>query len=181
MAEKLFDATLLKDLDLPFSNVTFPGGPEGSSGIVVRPMQRDDFEKGFVPLLSQLTSVGDMKLEDFQRRFDEMKARDDTYYTVVFEDTTTGQLCGSGSLVVERKFIHNCAKRGHIEDIVIDETRRGQQLGKIMIETLKALAKRVGCYKVTLDCKVDRVGFYHKCGFQNENMAFMFLRLNETK
>ena len=38
-----------------------------------------------------------------------MKECPDTYYVTVIEDTLTGQIVGSGTLVVEQKFIHECA------------------------------------------------------------------------
>jgi len=39
-----------------------------------------------------------------------MKNTPSTYYVTVIEDTTTGQVIGSATLVVEQKFIHDCAK-----------------------------------------------------------------------
>lgn len=42
-------------------------------------------------------------------RYATMKECPDTYYVTVIEDTLTGQIVGSGTLVVEQKFIHECA------------------------------------------------------------------------
>jgi glucosamine-phosphate N-acetyltransferase len=42
----------------------------------------------------------------------------------------TGEVIGSATLLLEQKFIHNCAKRGRIEDVVVDDRYRGKQLGK---------------------------------------------------
>lgn len=39
-----------------------------------------------------------------------MKATPNTYYIVVIEDLNKGQVIGSATLLVEQKFIHNCAK-----------------------------------------------------------------------
>lgn len=92
---------------------------------------------GFLQLLSQLTSVGDVSEEQFlsklsifpqfsfferfetfcfnfnylsfSERFDAMQACPNTYYVTVIEDTTNGQVIGSSTLVVEQKFIHGCA------------------------------------------------------------------------
>jgi hypothetical protein len=38
-----------------------------------------------------------------------MKSCPNTYYVTVIEDTLTGQIVGSATLVVEQKFIHECA------------------------------------------------------------------------
>ena len=38
-----------------------------------------------------------------------MKNCQGTYYTTVIEDTETSQIIGAATLIVERKFIHECA------------------------------------------------------------------------
>jgi hypothetical protein len=42
-------------------------------------------------------------------RYTTMNACPNTYYVTVIEDTLTGQIVGSGTLVIEQKFIHECA------------------------------------------------------------------------
>ncbi|GFG35092.1 hypothetical protein Cfor_05024, partial [Coptotermes formosanus] len=58
-----------------------------------------------------------------------MKACPNTYFVTVIEDTSTNQIVGSATLVVEQKFIHECA-RGRVEDVVVSSNYRGKQLGK---------------------------------------------------
>lgn len=38
-----------------------------------------------------------------------------------------------------------------------------------LILTLSALAEKLNCYKVTLECKDSLVGFYGACGFKKES------------
>jgi glucosamine-phosphate N-acetyltransferase len=42
-------------------------------------------------------------------RFSAMKRCSNTYYVTVIEDTVSGQIVGASTLVVEQKFIHDCA------------------------------------------------------------------------
>lgn len=88
-----------------------------------------------------------------------MKNTPGTYYIIVIENTQLNQIVASGSLILEKKFIHSCGQvrhytinfdssnvftctmfdkciysqlqRGRIEDIVVDSTYRGKQFGKM--------------------------------------------------
>jgi hypothetical protein len=50
-----------------------------------------------------------LKCGVFPGRYTTMKACLNTYYVTVIEDTLTSQIVGSATLVVEQKFIHECA------------------------------------------------------------------------
>lgn len=93
------------------------------------------------------------------------ETRSDIYKVFVIEEKATGQVVGSGSLVIERKFIRQLGLCGHIEDIAIRTSSQGQNLGKRMIELLRGVALASGCYKVILDCNEALQPFYEKCGF----------------
>ena len=125
--ENLYDPELLKPLqcvqDLSAKNETF----------YIRPLQSDDFSRGYVDLLKQLTSVGDVTETDFKgkeipiiyllsylaisiigcnyftARFMELKSSNGTYYNTVIVDSNTNQIIGAATLIKERKFIHQCA------------------------------------------------------------------------
>jgi glucosamine-phosphate N-acetyltransferase len=98
-------------------------------------------------------------------RFSYLKAHNHEYFTIVLEDTAKSKIVGSGTIFVERKFVHSNGLVGHIEDIVTHKDYRGLNLGKLIIETLKVIGKRTGCYKIILDCSDKNVPFYQKCGF----------------
>ena len=53
------------------------------------------------------------------------------YYITVIEDTRTKSIIGASSLITEFKIIHNCSLRGRLEDVVVNNTYRGKQLGKL--------------------------------------------------
>eukprot|EP00003_Mantamonas_plastica_P024065 TRINITY_DN443_c0_g1_i1.p3 TRINITY_DN443_c0_g1~~TRINITY_DN443_c0_g1_i1.p3 ORF type:complete len:140 (-),score=42.59 TRINITY_DN443_c0_g1_i1:1056-1475(-) len=100
---------------------------------VVRALERDDNQKGYLEVLAQLTTVGDIDDEAFGARFDLMMKKGG-YLIVVLEDVETGKIAGSGSCVVEEKFIHECGRVGHVEDIVVSEDHRGKSAGKAYVK-----------------------------------------------
>lgn len=136
---------------------------------MLRPLCSDDYEKGFVTLLSQLTKVGDVTKEMFLKRFHAMRSCAGTYYLIVLEDTKLEKIVASGTLIVEQKFIHEAAVRGRIEDIVVDNSCRGKKIGKLIVETLILLSERLGCYKTSLECKDPLLTFYTQFGLKRED------------
>lgn len=53
------------------------------------------------------------------------------YYITVIEDTRKQEIIGAASLITEFKIIHSCGLRGRLEDVVVNSTYRGKQLGKL--------------------------------------------------
>lgn len=83
----------------------------------------------------------------------------------IFVAVTHDKVVGTVTLFYEQKLIHNMGKVGHIEDVVVDKSFRGKQLGKDLIGYATRVAIESGCYKVILDCAEHNVGFYKKCGY----------------
>lgn len=119
---------------------------------------------GFIELLGQLTSVGNVTKEQFVGQLEKMQTKGD-YQTIVLFDPATKRIMAAGSLVLEHKFIHDCGILGHIEDIVVHHELRGKGIGKEVIGQLVERAKIANCYKITLDCDDKNVQFYEKTGF----------------
>lgn len=164
----LYDPSLLLKLDFHQSQATFDpfisAACPGESWLKVRPLKDGDYDRGFLQLLSQLTDVGQVTRTQFLTRFAQMKASGD-YFVTVIEDTRKNVIIGSASLVIEKKFIHNCAIRGHLEDVVVNDIYRGNQLGKLIVVTVSLLAEHLGCYKITLECKDKLIKFYESLGY----------------
>ncbi|XP_055609187.1 probable glucosamine 6-phosphate N-acetyltransferase [Uranotaenia lowii] len=167
----LYDRSLLLDLDFSKSPAKFSppisAANPGESWLKVRPLQSGDFHRGFLQILSQLTSVGDVTLAQFLNRFAQMRASGD-YFVTVIVDSRYDKIIGSATLVLEHKFIHGCSVRGRLEDVVVDDTYRGKQLGKLIVVTVSLLAARLGCYKMSLDCKDKLIPFYKSIGYMLE-------------
>ncbi len=119
--------------------------------------------------------MGEISEEDFKQRFQYFKANPDSYYPCVIT-ADNGRVVAAGTLLIERKFIRNLGTCGHIEDIVVDCSQRGKNLGKVLLQALKELAIQVGCYKVILDCEEGKVQFYEKCGFKEKGRQMAFYK-----
>ena len=145
-------------------------------GLVVRPLERGDFDKGYIDLLSQLTRVGEMNKDRYEAQFDSMKQCPGIHYVIVIEDTTINTIITTASLIVERKFVHSAALRGRIEDVVVHQDYRGKHLGCLILELLKAIGEYIGCYKLSLDCKPHLTEFYQRFGYKQETVVYMIQR-----
>ncbi len=135
----------------------------------IRPLSLNDYYKDYINLLSQLTHIGDISFDQFQDTFHNLKSH-------IFVIENNNKIIVSGTIIIEQKFIHNCSKVGHIEDIVVDKDYRKFGLGKSMIEYLVCNAKKQNCYKIILDCDKNLIQFYEKIGFKEKNiqMALYF-------
>eukprot|EP01128_Nolandella_sp_AFSM9_P012224 TRINITY_DN9070_c0_g1_i1.p1 TRINITY_DN9070_c0_g1~~TRINITY_DN9070_c0_g1_i1.p1 ORF type:complete len:213 (+),score=66.42 TRINITY_DN9070_c0_g1_i1:48-641(+) len=153
---------------------TLSAGRQGSH-YVLRPLRRDDYQLGFVDLLSQLTDMEGLSQQMFEKRFDSLKNAGN-YYTVVVVDGERGHLVAAGTLFIEEKFIHNGGRVGHIEDVVVHNLSRTHKLGRKIVNTLTKIAFTNGCYKVILDCAEKNIGFYQKCGFEEKEVEMVMYK-----
>jgi len=77
-------------------------------------------------------------------------------------------LIASGTILFEKKFIHNISTYSHIEDIIVKNTYQGKGIGKILMNNLINICKKRNSYKILLDCETSLIPFYEKCGFLNK-------------
>lgn len=121
-----------------------------------------------------------------------MLARPETYFVLVFEHVPSRRIIATATLLVERKFLRNAGLVGHIEDVSVDASRRGKNLGRRAIVALTEIAEKVGCYKTILDCNEGNIrelrarqvtldhllirsaaAFYEKCGFTHKEFEMV--------
>ena len=70
----------------------------------------------------------------------------------------------------------------YIDDLCVDESRRGEHIGKRLYEYTVDFAKGAGCYNLTLNvwsCNESAMKFYEKCGLVPQKVG-MELVLNES-
>ncbi|KAK1437595.1 hypothetical protein QVD17_03389 [Tagetes erecta] len=61
------------------------------------------------------TTISD---NEFQKQFEELQSYGDDHIMCVIEDVHLSKNAATGSVFMEKKFIRNCGKIGHIEDVV---------------------------------------------------------------
>ena len=62
----------------------------------------------------------------------------------------------------------------YIDDLCVDENRRGQHIGRRLYEYVLDFARESGCYNVTLNvwaCNESALRFYEKCGLKPQKVG----------
>ncbi|KAK9465171.1 acyl-CoA N-acyltransferase [Lipomyces arxii] len=134
---------------------------------ILRSLKASDYHHNVLNVLKDLTTVGDISEAKFIEQCEFMHSRQGEYFMIVIEKISTGNVVAVGTLLVERKFIHECGLVGHIEDIAVAKSEQGKSLGKKIIAALDFIGQKSGCYKNILDCSPYNEQFYVKCGYSN--------------
>jgi glucosamine-phosphate N-acetyltransferase len=135
-----------------------------------------DYEKGYFELLSQLTIAPKVSFQKFSDTLQKIEKSTNTCIRVI-EDHESQMIIGSGTVIIEQKFIRECRSVGHIEDVVVHKDYRKQGLGTILIQELIDLCQSFDCYKIILDCSPENFYFYKNCGLKksdSQNMVLYF-------
>jgi len=131
-----------------------------------------------IPLLQQLSI--DAPREDLSSplppvyidRFHEIDA-DSRQHLLVAE--LDGRIVGSLVLVIVPNLSHQGTPWAEIENMIVDESLRGQRIGESLVERAKQIAVDAGCYKLTLTSNLGRTDarrFYERIGFKTTHRAF---------
>lgn len=81
-----------------------------------------------------------------------------------------GEVLGYAFCVFQQHINNNILtdiKALYIDDLCVDEEKRGMHIGKQLYEHVVKFAKEQGCYNVTLNvwsCNKSAMKFYEKCG-----------------
>ena len=134
---------------------------------VIRELEKEDYEKGYMSLLDQLRHSPSISYETFSRQFEEIKKNPNHHVFIIEEESVIVATC---TCIVEPKFIRGGSKVSHIEDVVVDHAYRKHGLGRRLIEFVIEFSRSEGCYKVILDCSMENMGFYKKCGMEQTNV-----------
>ena len=137
--------------------------------MLIRQLEVSDYNKKYMELLSQLTTAPNVTKDCFEYQFRNLNSN-------IFVIEENSIIIASGTILIEKKFIHNMASVGHIEDIVVHKDYRNKKLGSIMLKYLINYAKNNKCYKVILNCEDNIISFYEKLEFTKKGteMALYF-------
>ena len=83
---------------------------------------------------------------------------------------------GTFALLIMDALGDRLAPAGVVEDVVVDGSRRGQGIGRAMMEFAMAKCTEAGCYKMALSSNINRADahrFYESLGFEKHGYSFL--------
>ena len=95
-------------------------------------------------------------------------------FTAVGED---GTILGYAFCIFQQQIGNNILtdiKSLYIDDLCVDETLRGRNIGRKIYEYVLEFARREGCYNLTLnvwECNSAAKAFYEKCGLKPQKIG----------
>jgi glucosamine-phosphate N-acetyltransferase len=134
--------------------------------IAVGDLNALDLSRGFLETLSGLSEANLTFEEAVKVLRNRLRSGIYTYVARAGEE-----VAGTATLLVEDKFIHNGGRVGHIEDVAVHPGYQKQGIGAALIEHAVSEAKRLGCYKVILNCYEHVAPFYEKLGFRRQDLG----------
>ena len=137
----------------------------------IRDLQINDYHLKYCDLIQHAfqTDFKYIQYLDFKNFINKLD-RNNHYIKVIEEN---GEIVASGTLLIESKLIHQLGKVGHIEDIFVNPEYQGEGLGQEIVTYLIDLSEQKGCYKCILNCDVNLIKFYQKCGLEPKNMQMV--------
>ena len=133
----------------------------------IRTIEASDYDKGYLELLSQLTDTPFLTREEFNKILQNINSE-------IYVIEKDNKIVASGTLLIEKKIIHKGGLVGHMEDIVVDKSNRGDKLGQKIVHFLINKAKEKGCYKIIADCKDELLPFYQKTGYEKKGIQIAY-------
>ena len=141
------------------------------SEIIIREIEENDLEKGFLESLDFLRKASDI---DKNKAKEILKKIKQNTNHIIYVAVDGNKIIGSTTLFIEQKFIHDGGLVGHIEDVVVRKDYEGKGIGIKLVMSMLERAKEKNCYKTILDCKDDVKQFYERIGFKHESNGMRY-------
>lgn len=135
----------------------------------VRPLRYDDYEKGYLQLLSTSCPVSDLSYTEFILRLTQIH-QNRNHSIWVIEDIHVTKIIACATLLIEPKIGFGCGKRACIQDFVIHPEYAKYGFGVKMMKFLRKKAKSEDCYELSICCPREKYSFYHQKGFTFSNL-----------
>lgn len=146
--------------------------------LLVREARRGDLPV-VVNLLAEMDAakvpMAPMPLSRAERIFREMSRYPDYRCYLAFEGATSTVPVATFSLLIFDALVHGGAREALLDGVVVTAARRGQGLGRAMIQEAMRLSAASGCYKLALSSNLKRADahrFYESLGFQQHGVSF---------
>jgi glucosamine-phosphate N-acetyltransferase len=139
--------------------------------MMIRELQKEDYDKKYLELLKELTIVKELSREDFNETLENINKLPNHKIFVIEIDNI---IVASITLLIEYKFIRNRMNVGHIEDVVVKKEYRGKGLSRKLIEYCIKYSINKNCYKIILNCDEKLKKYYEKFNFTIKNVEMSF-------
>jgi len=141
------------------------------SETIIREIEENDLEKGFLESLDFLRKASDIDKNKAEEILKKIKQNPNHIIHVAVD---VNKIIGSTTLLIEQKFIHDGGLVGHIEDVVVRKDYEGKGIGIKLVMSMLERAKEKNCYKTILDCNDDVKQFYERIGFKHESNGMRY-------
>jgi ribosomal protein S18 acetylase RimI-like enzyme len=121
----------------------------------------DELVNAFEKLIPQLTRRQSPTLDDLTALIESSSV-----LLIARYPDQSGPIVGSGTLVVFRTPV---GVHAHIEDVIVDQSARGQGIGGALVSQLLSIAAEMGVDGISLTCSPTRKAankLYEKMGFK---------------
>jgi glucosamine-phosphate N-acetyltransferase len=139
---------------------------EKKADVVIAELCAADLKKGFLEALASLAEA-DMTYEEALKVFQARLRAGNRTYVAKINDLVVG----TATLLVERKFIHHGGLVGHIEDVSVHKDFQRRGIGTAIVRHITEEARKMGCYKVILNCFESLAPFYKRIGYRNHDVG----------
>ncbi|OAI48522.1 hypothetical protein AYO44_18750 [Planctomycetaceae bacterium SCGC AG-212-F19] len=134
--------------------------------LIIEELCAGDLKKGFLDALASLADAA-MTYEEalgvFQAR---IRAGQRTFVAKIAD-----RVVGTATLLVERKFIHHGGLVGHIEDVAVHKDYQRRGIGTALVKYITEESRKLGCYKVILNCFENVAPFYMRLGYRRHDLG----------
>lgn len=128
--------------------------------MIIRELSINDDKIGFLETLNELSPTPQLNEALFKKLVLNLGNKR------VFVAVINNEICGTASLILDRKFSRGGSIVGLVEDVVVKSKYRSCGIASKLMNYISDYAKKKGVLKLRLTCNNDLSDFYNKFGFK---------------